>query len=98
MEIEFGDSDLDRLEIDARFDAGFPQGVVRAYRKRINMIRAAPNELIFRKSKGLHYEKLKGKRRNQSSMRLNKQFRLILKIVERNGQKIVIVLSIEDYH
>lgn len=98
MEIEFEKDDLDRLEIDPDFDAGLPQEVVRAFRKRINMIRSAPNEQIFRDSKGLRYEKLKGNRKHQRSMRLNKKYRLILRIIERDGRKVVVIVSVEDYH
>lgn len=47
--------------------------------------------------KSLHYEKLKGKRSHQRSMRLNDQFRLIVEIEEANGRTVV-VISIEDYH
>ena len=40
MEVEFDDDDLDRLETDAQFTAGFSQEVVRAYRKRMQQVRA----------------------------------------------------------
>jgi proteic killer suppression protein len=39
----------------------------------------------------LHYEKLKGKRSHQRSMRLNLQFRLIVEIEQHNGKAVVIV-------
>ena len=47
--------------------------------------------------KSLHYEKLKGRRAHQRSMRLNDQFRLILEIEIVNDRTIVVV-SVEDYH
>ena len=65
---------------------------------RIQQIVAALNEKDFYNSKGLHYEKLKGDRDHQHSMRLNDQWRLILELVERKGQKIVRIVGIEDYH
>ena len=41
MEVRFGDKDLDRLETDPRFDGGYPQEVVKMFRKRMQAIRAA---------------------------------------------------------
>jgi hypothetical protein len=36
MEIEFKNADLDRLEIDIKFDAGLGPDVVKAFRKEFN--------------------------------------------------------------
>lgn len=94
----FDDEDLDRLETDPASGAEYPPGVVRAYRKCLNMIRSAPDERIFRLSKGLRYEKLKGNRSGQHSMRLNSQFRLILRIEGDTAAKTVVIMAIEDYH
>ena len=48
--------------------------------------------------KSLHFEKLKGNRNHQRSLRLNKQWRLILEIQQSTDGKLVVVISIEDYH
>lgn len=99
MEYEFSDQKTYlRLLTDARYTAGFPSHVVSKFRMRIQQIVAALNEKDFYNSKGLHYEKLKGDRDHQHSMRLNDQWRLILELVERKGQKIVRIVGIEDYH
>ena len=47
MEVSFGDANLDQLEIDARFDGGYSQAIVKAYRKRMQQIRAAEDERPF---------------------------------------------------
>ncbi|MCZ8075199.1 MAG: type II toxin-antitoxin system RelE/ParE family toxin, partial [Paucibacter sp.] len=75
MEVEFDDDDLDRLETDPQFTAGFAQEVVRAYRKRMQQIRAFRDERDFMQLKSLHFEKLKGDRAGQHSVRLNLQWR-----------------------
>lgn len=99
MEYEFDDPKTYlRLLTDARFTAGFPSHVVSKFRMRIQQIAAALNEKDFYNSKGLHYEKLKGDRSHQHSMKLNDQWRLILELVERNGKKFVNIVGIEDYH
>ena len=98
MEVVFNDESLDRLETDSGFDARLPPAVVVAYRKRIQMIRAAGDERVFFALRSLRFEKLKGKRRGQYSMRLNDQWRLILKLKPVRDGKRVELVGIEDYH
>lgn len=98
MEIEFKHHIYDRLEVEAKFTADFPIEVVRAYRKRIAFIRAAIDEREFYAMKSLHFEKLKGDRDGQYSIKLNKQWRLILEFKKKQNSKNVVVVSIEDYH
>ena len=97
MEVRHLDKKLERLEIDEYYSANFGIDVIRAYRKEMGVIRAAVDERAFYAMKSLHYEKLKGNRSHQRSMRLNKQFRLILQITTA-GRKAAVILSIEDYH
>jgi proteic killer suppression protein len=59
---------------------------------------AALDERAFYAMTSLHYEKLKGDRAGQRSMRLNKQWRLILRIAEDDQGKQVVVIEIADYH
>ncbi len=98
MEVRFKDAKLDRLETDPKYDAGFSQAIVTAYRKTMQVIRAAPDERVFYNLKSLHFEKLKGDRSSQHSMRLNKQWRLILELEGIAPDKLVVVIRIEDYH
>ena len=98
MEVEFADDDLDRLEIDRQFTAGLGQDVVRAFRKAIQLIRAAPDERDFYRLKGLRFEKLGGARSHQRSIRLNDQWRLILELKGEAPKKTVRVVCVEDYH
>jgi proteic killer suppression protein len=98
MEVEFADEWLDRLETDPGFNAGFAREIVRAYRMRMQMIRAALDERSFYALKSLHFEKLKGHRDHQRSMRLNDQWRLILEIKPSNPKNMIVVINIEDYH
>ena len=98
MEVTFRDSSLDQLEVDSGFDAGFTRAVVRAFRKRMQYIRSADDERAFYNMKSLHFEKLKGDRKGQYSMRLNDQWRLILELHKRSKKTVVELLGIEDYH
>jgi proteic killer suppression protein len=98
MNVVFDDDQLDRLETDASFTMGKAQGIVRAYRKCLQLIRSAPDERDFYEVKSLRYEKLKGKRQHQRSMRLNNQFRLVLEVEVHDHNKQVRIVGIEDYH
>ena len=98
MEALFRDKVLDRLETDPTFDGGYPQAVVRMFRKRMQTIRAATDERAFYALKSLHFEQLKGDRKGQHSMRLNDQWRLVMEIEGTNADKVVFLVSIEDYH
>ena len=98
MEVEFDDDDLDRLETDPRFTGGFAAAIVSAFRKRMQTIRSAPDERDFYALKALHFEKLKGKRSHQFSMRLNDQWRLILEFSGKSPNKKAVIVAIEDYH
>jgi proteic killer suppression protein len=98
MEVIFKDKRLDKLEIDADFDGGYQPGIVKAFRKRMQQIRAAIDERDFYNQKALRFEKLKGHRGHQHSMRLNDQWRLILELEGRSLNKYIIVIAIEDYH
>lgn len=98
MDVIFNDDSLRRLEEDAAYDAGFDRSIVKAYRMRLQLIRAATDVRAFYNMKSLHYEKLKGDREGQHSMRLNKQWRLILELRKEDSGKLVVVISIIDYH
>lgn len=98
MEVEFDDDDLDRLETDAQYTAGHSQEVVRAFRKRMQQIRAFRDERDFITVRSLNFEKLKGNREGQHSIRLNLQWRLILEIRGAHPCKVIGIIEIVDYH
>jgi toxin HigB-1 len=98
VDVRFEESQLERLEVDATFDAGLPQGVVTAFRRRMQQIRAAVDERAFYNLKSLHFEKLQGARSHQHSMRLNDQWRLIIQFEGKAPNKVVVIVSVEDYH
>lgn len=98
MEIEYRSADLERLACDGGFTAGYSVAVVTKYRMRLQAIQAADDERAFYALKSLHFEKLKGDRVGQYSMRLNDQWRLILEFKKLPSGKVVVLLGIEDYH
>jgi proteic killer suppression protein len=98
MDFRFDDSNLERLYTDTGFTLGHSPAVVKAFRKRIQTIQAAPDERVFYSQKSLHFEKMKGARSHQHSMKLNDQWRLIMEFEGKGPAKVVAIQSIEDYH
>ncbi|MBQ0937563.1 type II toxin-antitoxin system RelE/ParE family toxin [Ideonella paludis] len=98
MKVEFDNCDLDRLETDAQYTAGHSQEVVRAFRKRMQQIRAFKDERDFLAVRSLNFEKLKGNREGQHSIRLNLQWRLIFEIRGDHPCKVIGIVEIVDYH
>jgi toxin HigB-1 len=98
MEVEFGNAQLEQLEKDPACNGGFGVVVVRGYRKVMRFIRSAGDERDFRAMRSLNFEKLKGDRDHQYSLRINNQWRLIIEIKKASPKNIIVVMSIEDYH
>jgi proteic killer suppression protein len=98
MKVVFEDDQLARLDKDPGFTMALSAPLVKKYRMRMQTIRAALDERDFYAQKALRYEKLKGKRRHQRSMRLNDQFRLVLEVEDEGDEKRVRIVGIEDYH
>lgn len=98
MEVEFDDPSLDTLETDPTAGAGWGQAVVRGFRKVMQAIRAAADERDLYALRGLRFEKLKGDRQCQHSLRINDQWRLIVELRGKGATKKVGVIGIEDYH
>jgi toxin HigB-1 len=98
FEIRFKDESLEKLqEENAKEDKAYPPGVGKRFRFTLNYIRRALSERDLYAMKGFRFEKLKGKREHQYSMKLNDQWRLILEMEDGNP-RIVWVIAIEDYH
>lgn len=66
----------------------------------MTVIEAAVDERDLYKLKSLRFEKLEGKRGKQEerSLRLNDQFRLMVKLVQDNDGKYILIINVEDYH
>jgi proteic killer suppression protein len=83
---------------DRDFTGGLDRSIVRAFRKIVGFVVQANDERDLYAYKALHFEKLKGNRSHQRSLRLNKQFRLIIEIRPMRPKNVVVVIGIEDYH
>jgi proteic killer suppression protein len=99
MRVEFEDDDLRRLyeEPDFRLSS-IGRDLTRAYRKVVGIVVAASDERDLRAMRSLRFEKLEGDRLGQHSLRLNKQWRLIVRLHTTQEGKQVVVIEIVDYH
>lgn len=99
MQIDFDDDELRRLYEEPDFrPKRLHQDLVRAYRKKVGILVAAESELDLRNMRSLNFEKLRGDREGQHSIRLNDQWRLILRIEVDGDGKTVVIIEIVDYH
>jgi toxin HigB-1 len=96
--IEYGVDSLRRLaeEPDYR-PRRWSADVVRAYRRKVQLIDAADDERDLRAMRGLRFEQLSGDREGTCSIRVNDQFRLILTF-KTEGERIAVILELVDYH
>lgn len=99
MRVEFENDDLRRLYEESGFRlSSLGQDLTRAYRKVVEIMAAAADERDLRAMRSLHFEKLEGDRLGQHSLRLNKQWRLIVKLETRQEDTQVVVIEVVDYH
>ena len=99
MRIRFEDDDLRRLheEHDFVLPRLGPE-VIRAFRKKVAYLEEAESEADLRHYKALHYEKLRGGRSGQRSIRLNRQWRLILRVeADADGSLLIVVEVVNHY-
>src|SRR5947209_6342438 len=98
MELVFADPTLALLETDDAGKTKLPFAVIKSARRKLNVLRAAIDDRSLRNWKSLNYEKLKGDRAGQRSIRLNDQYRMIFALDESVDPQTVTIVAIEDYH
>lgn len=98
MRISFGDGDLALVETDRAHELKLPAAVVKSARRKLQVIRAAPDERTLRNWKSLHFEKLQGDRKEEYSIRLNKDWRITFRLHKDCDPHEVEITAIENYH
>lgn len=94
----FEDSRLALIETPRAAETRLPVSVIQSARRKLSVIRAATDERTLRNWKSLHYEKMKGARDDQRSIRLNSQWRMVFSIDTECSPNKVTVIAVEDYH
>ena len=90
MRFRFHTDKLRQLYTEEQGGRKYPPGVVDAFFEVMAIIEAAPDERELYRHRSLKFEQLKGDHRGQYSLRLNKQYRLILTIEDDDGRYLLI--------
>lgn len=98
MDVTFEDQRLALIETPSAAETRLSVGVIQSARRKLTVIRAAPDERTLRNWKSLHCEKLNGTRDDHRSIRLNSQWRMVFRIDTECSPNKVTVIAIEDYH
>lgn len=98
MEVVFADPTLAKIETDEAGQTGLPVAVIKSVRRKLTVLRAAPDDRSLRNWKSLHYKKLKGDREGLRSIRVNDQFRIVFALSEDSDRPTVTITAIGDYH
>lgn len=99
MLLEYEDKNLELLAYDPTHKTSkWSPNVTKAYRRRIQQLHAAVDEQDLRTLRSLHLEKLKGNRAGTWSIRIDMQYRLILRFHTRDGGRIAVIIEAVDYH
>ncbi len=98
MELKFKSKKLEELHYNEKSAHKYPIGIPEAFSDVVGIIEAAQDERDLYAIKSLHYEKLKGSRKHQRSIKLNDQYRLIVELRLDDKGRYVLIIDIEDYH
>jgi toxin HigB-1 len=100
MRWEFKRQHLIDLYQEGKGAEKYGEAVFEAFLEVMAVIEAAQDIRDLYALKSLHFEKLQGKRgkKGERSLRLNKQWRLILIIEEDDQGDYLFIIDIEDYH
>lgn len=100
MEFRFKSDKLKLLYTHETGAHRFPPAVVKGFFRVMSIIKSIPNEGDLYSLKSLHYEKLKGTRGKfgERSLRLNDQWRLIIKLETDPTGKTILVVEIGDHY
>lgn len=98
MRFRFADAKLELLYTTGRGGKRYPPQVVDAFLDAVAIIDAARDERDLYAQKGMRFEKLKGDRVGQRSLRLNQQWRLIVTVERDAVGTFILIIEIADYH
>ena len=98
MRFRFTDKNLQLLYTQGESAAKLPKEVVTAFLRRVRHIEAAKDERDLRVPSSVHYERLKGAYVGRQSMRLNREWRLILSVAKDEQGKCVLIHEINNHY
>jgi proteic killer suppression protein len=94
MIVSFSDKKTENLFKNRTKPKGLPENIIQRALEKLIILNATNNINDFIVIPGNNYEKLKGERRNESSIRINDQWRIVFEWKDGNSYNV----KIEDYH
>jgi proteic killer suppression protein len=98
VRFRFADKSLELLYTQGEGAAKLPREVVNAFMRRVRHIEAANDERDLRVPASVHYERLKKTHKGKDSMRLNREWRLIVSVTEDKQGKYVLIHEINNHY
>jgi toxin HigB-1 len=98
VRFRFADKNLELLYTQGEGAAKLPKEVVNTFLRRVRHIEAAKDERDLRVPSSVHYERLKGAYAGKESMRLNREWRLIVSVAKDKEGKCVLIHEINNHY
>ncbi|MEZ4658874.1 MAG: type II toxin-antitoxin system RelE/ParE family toxin [Caldilineaceae bacterium] len=98
MRFIFKNRDIELLYTERKNAHRYPAEAIKGFFKVISIIKNARDERDLMALRSLNYEALKGNRGHQNSLRLNRQWRLIVERQVDDEGRLLWIIDIEDYH
>lgn len=95
MDVQFEDGRAALIETNRAAETQLPVAVIQLTRRRLNALRAAPDERTLRNWRSLQYRKSPEGQNGQSFMWLNEKWRLVLRLDDQCTPQKVTVVAIE---
>ena len=74
----------------------FQPSIIKGYRKRVEMLQAAPNPETLYQFHSLHFESLKGDKKGRYSVRINLQYRVEFTLTCDNDSSVLTICNIVE--
>jgi len=97
MRFYFKNHALEELYYENKGAAVYPEGVILAFFKKMQLIHNSKDITDIRNIKGNHFEKMQGEK-NTHSIRLNDQYRLIISLTKDSEFTIIAIREISKHY
>lgn len=98
MKVTFANKRLALVLTARAHELGLPFGVIKACRRKLELMNAATNERDLREWKSLNYRKLGGVQDGQRQIRINDQYRIVFTLNNEFSPPVITILEIGDTH
>jgi plasmid maintenance system killer protein len=98
LQVDHADPDLERMETDRDFTAGFEEGIAKRFRYTMQLIRTVSKKKQLYQFNGLRLHPLPPPNSHQDSMSLNKKYRLIVEFSGDEPNETIRIIEINNHY